>query len=243
MTILNKLPKVLPVDDTPKTYSGTGLRTFLLAPGASVLIAALLITNTAEVAKDAVTMQLSSASNVTIPAGTVLTFGTTKVTVTAAEDLTSTPSAVTIAAAPATIAANATADYSNLTEVPVAEESNPSITDAEETIQVHGRYTPVRSINGKDMTATLRTIAGIDDPVVKRLTAKGFQISPNNVERIVWLYPDGLALLATVNIGAPARQAGPGNTQRAQFAANLSGKLAWADLTEASPEWQEVGVE
>lgn len=241
MTLISKLPTALPLDDTPKTYSGTALRTFLLAPGASILIASLLITNTAAVAKDATTMQLTSASDVTIPTGTVLTFGTTEVTVAAPANLTSVASAVTIAAAPAGVAANATANYSNLTEVPVAEESNPSITDSEETIQVHGRYTPVRSINGKDMTSTIRTIAGIDDPVVKRLTAKGFEISPNNVERVVWLYPDGFALLATVNVGAPMRQAAPGNTQRAQFTANLSGKLAWADLTETTPVWHEVG--
>ncbi|CAM4237867.1 hypothetical protein [Deinococcus marmoris] len=241
MTLISKLPTVIPVDDTPKTYSGTALRTFLLAPGATVLIVALVVTNTALVAKDATTMQLSSVSDVTIPAGTVLTFGTTEVTVMTEEELTSVASAVTIAAAPAEIAANATAEYSNLTEVPVAEESNPSITDSEETIQVHGRYTPVRSVNGKDMTATIRTIAGIGDPVVKRLTTKGFEISPNNVERVVWLYPDGFALLATVNVGAPMRQSAPGNTQRAQFTANLSGKLAWTDVNETTPVWNVVG--
>lgn len=91
------------------------------------------------------------------------------------------------------------------------------------------------------MTSTIRTIAGIDDPVVKRLTAKGFEISPNNVERIVWLYPDGFALLATVNVGAPMRQAAPGNTQRAQFTANLSGGLAWTDVNEVTPVWNVVG--
>ncbi|QLG11003.1 hypothetical protein HLB42_09630 [Deinococcus sp. D7000] len=241
MTLISKLPAALPRDNTPKTYSGTALRTFLLSAGATILIPSLVITNTAIVAKDATTMQLSSASDVTIPAGTVLTFGTTDVTVTGDEELTTVASAVTIAAAPAGIAANATAEYSNMIEVPVAEESNPSITDSEETIQVHGRYTPVRSVNGKDMTATLRTIAAIDDPVVKRLTVKGFQTSPNNVERIVWLYPDGFAVLATVNIGAPMRQSAPGNTQRVQFTANLSGGLAWTDVNEATPVWNVVG--
>lgn len=234
------LPATLPADNTPKTYSGTKLVTYLLAVGASAIIPATTLTNTAAVAANATTMTISAPSNVDLPSGTVLTFGTTQVTTTAAATVTNAGTAVAIQAAPAAVPINTTATYTNLLEVPIAEESNPTLADQEETINVHGRITPIRVVNGKDMTATIRTLGGIDDPVVKRLITRGMSISPNNRERVIWVYPDGFALLATVNIGAPTRQAAAGNSQRVQVSANLSGGLFWANLNDPAPTWQAV---
>lgn len=234
------LPATLPADNTPKTYSGTKLVTYLLAVGASTIIPATTLTNAAAVAANATTMTISAPSNVDLPSGTVLTFGTTQVTTTAAATVTNAGTAVAIQAAPAAVPINTTATYTNLLEVPVAEESNPTLADQEETINVHGRITPIRVVNGKDMTATIRTLGGIDDPVVKRLITRGMSISPNNRERVIWVYPDGFALLATVNIGAPTRQAAAGNSQRVQVSANLSGGLFWANLNDPTPTWQAV---
>ncbi|WP_155299632.1 hypothetical protein [Deinococcus kurensis] len=243
MTLIDKLPDSLPADNTPKTYAGTKLLTFLLAAGATSIITGATITNTTAVAKDATTMTVSATDSTFIPSGTVLTFGTTQVTTTADVTATAGGAAVAIKAAPAAIALNATATYSNLLEVPTPEESNPTLSDQEETINVHGRVTPIRSVNGKDLTATIRTIAAIDDPVVERLITRGMSLSPNNRERVLWLYPDGFALLATVNIGAPTRQAAPGGTQRVQVTANLSGALAWANLNDTTPTWKEVNAQ
>ena len=242
MTLSSKLPATLPTDRTAKTYAGSALKTYMLPLGATAIVTAAL-TNTAIVAQGATTMTLSAPAATFIPSGTVLTFGTTEVTTTADVTVDAGGDAVAIEAATAGITANATSDYSNLVEVPNTEDSNPSLSDSEETIRVHGRLTPIRSINGKDLTATIKTLAGIDDPVVKRLTLKGMQLSPNNMERIVWIYPDGFALLATVNIGAPQRDSAPGNTMRNNFSANLAGALAWADLNETTPVWREVNAE
>lgn len=234
------LPTALPADKTPNVYSGTKLMTYLLALGATSIIPATTLTNTTAVAANATTMTISAPSNVDLPSGTVLTFGITQVTTTAAATVTNAGTAVAIQAAPAAVAINTTATYTNLLEVPIAEESNPTLTDQEETINVHGRITPIRVVNGKDMTASIKTLGGIDDPVVKRLITKGMSISPNNRERIVWVYPDGFALLATVNIGAPTRQAAPAGSQRVMVSANLSGGLYWANLNDTTPEWKPV---
>ncbi|OLV20222.1 hypothetical protein [Deinococcus marmoris] len=237
MTLISKLPTSIPADSTPQTWSGTDLRTFLVPLDATVFIPEVAVTNTAAVAAAATTMQLSSASAVTIPANTVLRFGTSSVTVTAAADLTSAASAVTIAPAATAIAINAVSTYTNLVEIPLAEESSPTLADDEETIKVHGRSTPIRSVNGKDLTSMIKTLAGLDDPTVLRLTIKGTQKSPNNRERLLWLYPDGFALLGMVNIGAPVRTAAAGSTQRVQFSSNLSGNAYWANLNDATPTW------
>lgn len=240
MTLISKVPTAAPVDDTPKTYSGTRLRAFLL-PVVGDIILSVVLTNTALVAKDGTSAQLTADSATFVPSGSLLTFNNgVAVTTTADVTIGTTATAVAIAAAPAPLAASATSTYSNLTEIPLAEELNPTITDMEESINVHGRITPIRNVNGKDMTATIRTLAAIDNPVVKTLIARGMSISPNNRARLLWLYDDGFALLATVNIGAPTRQSGPNQTLRAQFSANLSGKVAWADLTLAAPTWNQL---
>ncbi|MFW8627630.1 hypothetical protein [Deinococcus sp. ME38] len=234
------LPTSLPADNTPKTYSGTKLVTYILAVGATGIVPPTTLTNVAAVAAAANTLTLRAAADTFIPSGSTLTFGTAQVITTADVTATAAGAAVAIQPAATPIAANATATYTNLLEVPVAEESNPTLTDQEETINVHGRITPIRVVNGKDMTATIRTLGGIDDPVVKRLITRGMSISPNNRERIIWLYPDGFALLATVNIGAPTRQAAAGNSQRVQVSANLSGGLFWANLNDPTPIWEAV---
>lgn len=239
MADITKLPTATPVDNTPVTYSGTRLRAFLL-PTTGDIVLAVVITNTASLAEGATTAQLSAASATFVPSGSTITFGGVALTTAADVTIGTTATAVTIAAAPAAVTLGATTSYTNLVEIPIAEELNPTITDMEESINVHGRITPIRNVNGKDMTATIRTLAAIDNPVVKTLIAKAMSISPNNRARVLWLYDDGFALLATVNIGAPTRQSGPNQTLRAQFSANLSGKAAWADLTLAAPVWNQL---
>lgn len=236
------LPTTLPKDNTPNTYSGTKVKAFLLPLDATTLISATL-TLAAAVAKDATTASISSSADVTIPAGTVLDFGGTKLTVgNAAEDLTSTASSVAITAAPAAVANGTTAAYANYVQVPVTEEIAPTLADDEETIKIQGRATPVRVMNGKDLTANLKTIAGIDDPVVKRLVQKGAQLSPDNRERILFQFDDGFALLALCNIGAPKPEGRAGSAQRYNFSANSTGRLFWTDMNETTPTWHEIGA-
>jgi len=235
------LPNTLPADATPNTYDATNIRAFLVSPDATEIIPDVTVT-TAAIAANAVTASLSGPAPVTVPTGTVLVFGTTRITLTQAAALTAVPAPFSIVAAPAAVAANSTAIFSVLLEIPVAEELTPSFTDQEETIRVHGRSTPIRNVNGKDMTAMLRTVAGLDNPVVARLYAKGMRGTPNNRERILWRYPDGLAILATVNIGAPSPQGQTGNSMRHQFSANLSGKAFYCNLNDANPAWVELGT-
>ncbi len=236
-----QLPTSLPTDNTPKTYSGTKVKAFLLDPSATTLITATL-TLAAGVAEAATTASISSASNVTLPAGTVLDFGGTRLTVDAEADVTNVASNVTIEAAPAAVTNGTTAEYANYLQVPVTEEIAPTLTDDEETIKLQGRATPVRVMNGKDLTANLKTIAGIDDPVVKRLVQKGAQLSPDNTERILFQFDDGFALLALCSIGAPKPEGRAGTAQRYNFSANSTGRLFWTDMNEADPTWHEIGA-
>ncbi|MVN88767.1 hypothetical protein GO986_18675 [Deinococcus sp. HMF7620] len=238
-----KLPTTLPSETTPKTYSANKLRTFIVSAQATTLIVNGTITNTAVVNANATTALLSADVNSFVPTGTTLLFGTIPVITTADVTIGTGATTVNIQAAPAGgLAANATATYSNLLEIPTPEEVSPTLTADEETIKVHGRTTPIRSVNGIDMTANIRTLAAIDDPVVRRLVGKGMSLSPNNRERLLWLYDDGFALMGTVNIGAPNRQAAPGGTQRCMFTANLSGGLHWANLNDTTPVWKAVNA-
>ncbi|MVN86817.1 hypothetical protein GO986_08580 [Deinococcus sp. HMF7620] len=235
------LPTALPTETTPKTYSANKLRTFILSTLATTLVVNGTITNTATVNANATTAQLSATVDTFVPSGTLLLFGTVPITTTADVTIGTSATAVSIQAAPVGgVASSTTATYSNLLEIPTPEEVSPTLTSDEETIKVHGRNTPIRSVNGTDLTANIRTLAAIDDPVVKRLITRGMSLSPNNRERILWLYDDGFALLATVNIGAPNRQAAPGGTQRCMFTANLSGGLHWANLNETTPTWKAL---
>lgn len=237
------LPASLPVDRTPRTYSGTKLKGYLLDMTATTIVLGATLTLATAVAAAATTASISSSEDVTLPAGTKLDFGGVILTVgNAAEPLTSTASSVTITAAPAAVAQGTTAIYTNAPEIPLTEENMPSLADDEETIKVQGRPTPIRVMNGKDLTASLKTIAGIDDPVVKRLVAKGAQLSPNNQERLLWIFDDGFAILALCNIGAPKPEGRTGTAQRYNFSANLAGDAYWADLNEVSPEWQKIGA-
>ncbi|MEI3783783.1 hypothetical protein U9R89_21940 [Pectobacterium brasiliense] len=235
------LPTTLPTDNTPKTYTGTKVKAFLLDPSATSLITSSL-TLAAGVAEAATTASISSVPNVTLPVGTVLDFGGTRLTVGAEANVTNVASNVTIEAAPAAVTTGTTADYANYVQVPVTEEIAPTLADNEETIQLQGRATPVRVMNGKDLTANLKTIAGIDDPVVKRLVQKGAQLSPDNTERILFQFDDGFALLALCNIGAPKPEGRAGTAQRYNFNANSTGRLFWTDMNEASPTWHEIGA-
>ncbi|UQN06764.1 hypothetical protein [Deinococcus sp. QL22] len=236
-----ELPTALPADSTPLTYDATNIRAYLISPDATTIVPDVTVT-TAAIAAAAVTASLSGATNVTLPSGTVLIFGTTSITLAELAELTAVPTAFDIVAAPAAVANASTATYSVLLEIPLAEELTPSFTDQEETIRVHGRSTPIRNVNGKDMTASIRTLAGLDNPVVSRLYRKGISGTPNNRERVLWRYPDGLAILATVNIGAPSPQGQTGNSMRHQFSANLSGKAFYCNLNDANPVWTELGT-
>lgn len=237
------LPTSIPADTTPKTYSGTKVKAFLLDPSATSMVSATL-TLAAAVAANATTASISSSSAVTLPAGTVLDFGGVRLTVgNAPANVTAVASNVTITAAPAGgVPSGATATYANFVQVPVTEDISPTLADDEETIKLQGRATPVRVMNGKDLTAMLKTVAGIDDPVVKRLVQKGAQLSPLNRERLIFQFDDGFALLALCNIGAPKPEGKAGTSQRYNFSANSTGALYWTDMNEPTPEWHEIGA-
>lgn len=232
------LPTTNPTDKTSKTYSATDVVAYL-APLSGLIIVGASVT-TGAIAKAATTATLTATPDLTIPSGTVLEFGGVQITTTAEVTATAAGQNVAIVAAPAAVSANATATYTNLLEIPTAEAVTPQLADMEETKQVHGRSTPIRVVNGKDLTATIRTLAGLDNPVAKRLWLKGLKKSPNNVERVLWVYPDGLALMATVNIGVGKRGQGPMQTMTTEHAAGLSGGLWAANLNDATPTWEAV---
>jgi hypothetical protein len=238
MSLISKVPTANPKDKTPKTYSATDVTTYLV-PLTGPLIPSATVTTSA-ITKEAVTTTLTATAALFLPSGTVLDFDGVEITTAADVTADAAGKSVAIVAATAAVANNKTATYTNLVEVPTAEASVPQLADMEETKQVHGRSTPIRVVNGKDMTATIRTLAGVDNPVAKRLWLKGLKKSPNNVERVLWVYPDGVALMATVNVGIGKRGGGPMQTMTTEHAAGLSGGLWTADLTDDAPEWEQV---
>lgn len=237
MTFIDKVPTANPKDNTPKTYTATDLKAYLV-PLTGILIPTAVIT-TGAIAKNALSATLTAAG-IFVPSGTVLEFGGVQITTAADVTADADGEAVAIVAAPALVPANATANFSNLVEIPTAEASTPTLADSEETKQVHGRSTPIRIVNGKDLTATIRTLAGIDNPVAKRLWIKGLKKSPNNMERILWIWPDGVALMATVNVGVGKRDKGPMTAMTTEHAVGLSGGLWSANLTDTTPVWEQV---
>ncbi|WP_104992722.1 hypothetical protein [Deinococcus sp. NW-56] len=232
------LPEALPADNTPNTYSGNDWHLYLVDAEADAIREPATVTTTAAAATGATTLAVA-ALNAPIADNAVLDFGGVDVTVT--EPAAAGATQLTVAALTGPLAQNARATTDGtLTEVPLGEQFNPDMPSSEETIQVHGRTTPIRVVNGKDLTMTVRTVAGITDPVVQRLKNLGRRLSPNNKVRIVLKTADGYAILATVNVaGKPT--AAPSQSQRWEFTMNLSGDMYDADLNDANPTWTPIG--
>lgn len=232
------LPSALPTDLTPNTYSGTPMTAYLLADGATTTVSTTVTTSAAALTSaTAVTVNALTAA---LPVGASLDFAGTKAVLTAAAAIGAT--ALTVAALTGGIANGVTALYVNFDEIPLAEDYTATLTSDEEVIKIHGRFTPVRNTNGFDFTSTIKTIAGIDNKIVKRLTIYGAQGSPGNRARILFRFADGFCILATVNIGAAKPDGKVGSSQRYEFGANLSGDLYWCDLNEATPQWYKIGT-
>ena len=239
------LPTVLPADNTPLTYTGTKVKAFLLDAGATAVINAV-ITVATNVAVDALQASLTSVPDITVPAGASLTFGGVALTLTAPANITSVASNVAVSAPHAAVAAAQTANYSNMRQIPTTEDISPTLSDDEETIKIQGRATPIRVMNGKDFKMTIKTIAGVTDPIVKELLIAGQNLSGgtgvlSNLKRIVVEFDDGLALLALCNIGAGMPSGKAGAAQRYDFAANSTGALYWSDTNEPAPVWRQIG--
>ncbi|GAA5503018.1 hypothetical protein Dxin01_02767 [Deinococcus xinjiangensis] len=231
------LPKILPKDTTPNTHSAT-LTSCLVLPADAMEIIDAQVKAGAAAAKDATTLTVAALTTA-IPAGTVLDFGGVPVVVTTAAAAGAVE--LDIEALPAALANAAAATFHNYDEVPLAENFNATLNDDEETIKVHGRFTPIRSKNGVDFTATIKTVAGADDPVIARLIEAGMQPTPGCRRRLVFVWSDGFALLVTVNIGAPKPSGNPGQSMRYDFAANLAGHAYWTNLNDPAPVWKPVG--
>lgn len=239
------LPTVLPQDTTPTTYTGTKVKAFLLDAGALAVITAV-ITTTAIGAANSGTAQATAVPNVTIPSGSTLNLGGVLVTLLADAPLTAVAAPITFAPTNPAIPSGTTANYSNMRQIPVTEDIAPTMSDDEETIKIQGRATPIRVMNGKDFKCTLKTIAGITDPVVKELTIAGQNLSggtglSSNLKRIMVQFDDGLALLALCNIGAAMPSGKAGAAQRYDFSANSTGALYWCDMNETVPVWRQIG--
>ena len=239
------LPTVLPADAGALTYSGTRLKAFLLDAGATAVISAV-VTVTANSAAASGTAQATAVPNVTIPSGTTLNLGGVLVTLTADAPLTNVAAPITFAPTNPAINTGATANYSNMRQIPTTEDISPTMSDDEETIKIQGRATPIRVMNGKDFKMTIKTLAGVTDPVVKELLIAGQNLSggvgqASNLKRILVQFDDGLAMLALCNIGAGMPQAKAGTAQRYDFAANSTGALYWSDTNEAAPVWRQIG--
>ena len=239
------LPSVLPADQGALTYTGTKLKAFLLDPGATAVISAV-VTVTANSAANSGAAQATAVPNVTVPAGSTLNFGGVLVTLTADAPLTNVAAPITFAPTNPAINSGSTANYSNMRQIPTTEDISPTMSDDEETIKIQGRATPIRVMNGKDFKLTIKTLAGVADPVVKELLIAGQNLSGgtgllSNLKRIMVQFDDGLALLALCNIGAGMPQAKAGAAQRYDFNANSTGALYWADMNEAAPVWRQIG--
>jgi hypothetical protein len=230
----NNLPTSVPADNTPGTYSGTAVKVYELPLNATGIIDTTV--TSAAIAANAATASLSATPGATLPSGSVLYFGGVRITLAAEAPLTASPTAIAIQPAPAPVAANATAAYSNLTEIPLTEDMTPTVTNDEETVKIQGRTTPIRIVNGKDLSATIKTLAGAGNPVVGHLIGLGTRLSPNNRTRLLWAYPDGFALLATVNV-SHTPEGMVGKAQRHTFAVGLSGDLLYANRNDPTPVW------
>ncbi|GAA5514770.1 hypothetical protein Dcar01_03531 [Deinococcus carri] len=232
------LPQALPADNTPNTYSGNDWHLYLVDADANAIRMPATVTTTAAAVAGATSLTVA-ALNAPIADNAVLDFGGVQVTVT--EPAAAGATQLTVAALTGALPQNSQATTEGtLTEVPLGEQFNPDMPSNEETINVHGRTTPIRVVNGKDLTMTVRTVAGITDPVVARLKNLGRRLSPNNKVRVVLKTADGYAILATVNVaGKPT--AAPNQSQRWEFTMNLSGDMYDADLNETNPAWTLIG--
>ena len=240
------LPTTLPVDATPLTFSGTRLKAFILDAGTTAILSAV-VTLTANSVANSGTAQATSVPNITVPAGSSLNFGGVVVTLTADAVLTAVAAPVTFAPTNPAIQSGATANYSNLRQIPTTEDISPTMSDDEETIKIQGRATPIRVMNGKDFKMTIKTLAGVTDPIVKELLIAGQNLSggtglTSNLKRILVQFDDGLALLALCNIGAGMPTGKAGAAQRYDFMANSTGAIYWCDTNEgAATVWRQIG--
>jgi len=232
------LPSALPTDVTPNTYSGTPMTAYLLADNATTTLSTTVTTSA--IAATSATAVTVNALTAALPSGASLDFAGVKAVLTApaAQGATS----LAVAALSGGIASGATALYVNFDEIPLAEDYTATLTSDEESIKIHGRFTPVRNTNGFDFTSNIKTIAGVDNKIVKRLVVYGAQGSPGNRARILYRWADGFCILATVNISAAKPGGAVGSTQRYEFGANLSGDLYWCDLNETTPQWYKIGT-
>lgn len=232
------MPANLPADNTPNTYSGNDWKLFLVADGATSILEPFTVTASAAAAAGATSITVNALTS-PVASGVVLSFGGVLATLSAAAAAGATSLAVNALSAAIPSGSTATAP-GTLTEVPLAEQFNPDMPASEETINLHGRTTPIRVVNGKDLTMTVRTVAGLDNAVVKRLKNLGRRISPNNKVRVVLKTADGYAILAQVNVTAKP-SASPNQSQRWEFGMNLSGDMYDADLNDANPAWALIG--
>lgn len=229
---LKPMPTAVPVDNTPETTSATPWKAYLLADGATIITEDAEIKPTAEAAKDAIAIPVA-ALPIPLAIGTVLDFGGVKATLSAPAEAAATSLAVTALAAKIPLGATAFGG-GTLQEIPLSEQFNPDLPFDIETIKVHGRNTPIRKVNGVDMTMTVRTVASLKNPVVNELKrANGAR------KRIVLKTTDGYALLGLcIVIGKPSGQTG--QSQRWEFTINLTGRLFEAYLMDENPAWKEV---
>ena len=234
------LPTALPTDRTASTYSATNIKAFILKNPNQTVLTTATVTTGATVTATAATSITVTALTDPIPTGATLDFLGVKATLTADAAQGATTLAVTALSGP--IAAGTSATYLNYDEVPLTEDNIPTLGETEETIKIRGRLTPLRSVNEKDFTAMLKTVAGLDDPTVKRLFVLGVQISPFNRARVMWVMPDGLVFLCLVNIGVGKTSGAVGTAVRYDFSANLTGDCYWGDRNETTFKWYKLGA-
>ncbi len=232
------LPTALPTDNTPETYSATGWKMLLVEDDATVIIHDVTVkTGNADTAANATSITVVALTSA-LPSGVTLDFGGVHATLT--QDSALGDTSLDVEALSGAIPKNTEAVYSNLAEVPLGEQFQMDMPSDEETVKVHGRATPIRIVNGKDLTMSAKSVAGLTDPTVKRLQRKGRQLSPGCRQRVILKASDGYAVLAMVNVTAKLTGQ-PGQAQRWEFGMNLSGKLFDADLNDTTPAWEEIG--
>lgn len=239
---MTQLPPTAPADSTPDVYTGT-LTELFFGPTRGGLILPVALTSVGVTAANALTMKLkATTAPVTVRAGATLLFGLIPVKVTEAVTVGTAAGGtdVTIAAAPAEIAATTATTYSDFTQIPLNEEFSMTVKSESESIKVFGRKTPISTKNLIDAELMFKTIASIQDPVVKELIAIGNELSPACHRQFLAKYSDGYMLLGTFSLEAGTPDTKPAATMRYGFKGNLAGDLYSGDLNESVFAWKKL---
>lgn len=236
------LPAIVPATYVPETYSSNDVKVYVGPAEGGIFLPVPVMGPDTETAKGATTVSVTSEKEIQLHAGSVLIFGSVPVKVKAPTKLLAkTETEVPVEATSAVIPADVQAYYTDFPEFPLAEDSTFVPKDTTETVNLYGSKFAFSSKNMMDADVTLKTLAGIKDPVTADLVEAGKRLGGQARRGIVFVYPDGNVIFGGLTIGAgftPTTQTG--NAMRYNFSGKLAGQLYTLNLNDADPKWEKL---